>query len=62
MDTVTTDAEGIASSKELYLGAYEVKEVTAGANHVLNENVFDVTLTYDAQKVQVSDTVGVEND
>ena len=28
VDTITTGADGIAKSKELYLGKYEVKEIT----------------------------------
>ena len=62
VDTVTTNASGTATSKALYLGQYEVKEVTAGENHVLNTKVFDAELTYDAGKVQVTETVAVKND
>ena len=29
VDTITTDAKGSAKSKQLYLGKYEVKEITA---------------------------------
>lgn len=29
VDTVTTDETGLAKSKELYLGKYEVQEITA---------------------------------
>ena len=35
--TVTTKAEGTVKSKELYLGRYEVKEITAPYGMVLNE-------------------------
>jgi len=62
VDTVTTNASGIAVSKTLYLGEYEVKEVTAGVNHVLNTSVFTAELTYDAQKVQVDTSVSVDNE
>jgi len=62
VDTVTTNASGIAASKALYLGEYEVKEVTAGVNHVLNTSVFTAELTYDAQRVQVDTSVSVDNE
>ena len=62
VDTVTTNGNGIAVSKDLYLGEYEVKEVTAGENHVLNTDVFTAELVYDAQKVKVSDAVAVDNE
>ena len=42
VDTVTTGADGTAKSKELYLGKYEVKEVTAPDGMVLNEEVHAV--------------------
>jgi len=62
VDTVTTGNNGIAQSKPLYLGNYEVREVTAGENHVLNTSVFNAELVYDMQKVQVGDSVSVDNE
>ena len=46
VDTVTTGADGTAKSKELYLGKYEVKEVTAPYGMVLNNEVHAVELVY----------------
>lgn len=46
VDTVTTGADGTAVSKELYLGKYEVKEITAPFGMVLNEEIHAVELVY----------------
>ena len=35
VDTVTTDETGLAESKPLYLGKYEVREITAPTGYVL---------------------------
>ena len=53
VDTVTTDANGKASSKELYLGAYQVKEVSVPTGFVLTNVVTDVDLTYTNQNEDV---------
>ena len=44
VDTVTTGKDGTVKSKELYLGKYEVKEITAPYGMVLNEEVRSVEL------------------
>ncbi len=62
VDTVTTGESGLAKSKPLYLGEYEVKEVSAGENHVLNPKVYIAKLTFDGETVQVSAEVQVKND
>ena len=46
VDTITTDANGVATSKNLPLGAYTVKEKTPPQGYLPNETVYDVTLTY----------------
>ncbi len=56
VDTVTTGADGTAKSKELYLGKYEVKEVTAPYGMVLNEEVHAVELVYAGQEIAVTET------
>ncbi|MFR5070438.1 MAG: collagen binding domain-containing protein [Eubacteriales bacterium] len=53
LDTVTTNDNGFAKSKELYLGTYTVKEKTAPEGYILNRTEFDVTLTYGNQTEQV---------
>ena len=56
VDTITTDADGTATSKELYLGNYEVKEVTAPYGMVLNDEIHSVELIYAGQEVAVTET------
>ena len=56
VDTVTTGADGTAVSKELYLGRYEVKEITAPFGMVLNEETHAVELVYAGQNVAVTET------
>ena len=56
VDTVTTGADGTATSKELYLGKYEVKEITAPYGMVLNDEVHSVELVYAGQEIKVTET------
>ena len=46
VDTVTTGADGTATSKALYLGKYEIREITAPYGMVLNDEIHTVELTY----------------
>lgn len=56
VDTITTGADGTAKSKELYLGKYEVKEITAPYGMVLNDEIHAVELVYAGQEVAVTET------
>lgn len=56
VDTVVTDNDGLAESKELYLGSYEVKEIKAPYGMVLNDEIHTVTLVYAGQNVAVTET------
>ena len=56
VDTVTTGADGTVVSKELYLGKYEVKEITAPFGMVLNEETHAVELVYAGQNIAVTET------
>ena len=56
VDTVTTGADGTATSKELYLGKYEVKETIAPYGMVLNDEIHTVELVYAGQEVAVTET------
>lgn len=56
VDTITTGADGAATSKELYLGSYEVKEITAPYGMVLNDEIHSVELVYAGQEVAVTET------
>lgn len=54
--TVTTDADGRATTEPLYLGKFTVKEVTAPHGMVLNTKPVDVELTYAGENVKVTTT------
>ena len=56
VDTVTTDNDGVAKSKELYLGKYTVIEKTAPSGFVHNSTKYDVELTYAGQNISVTST------
>lgn len=56
VDTVTTDYDGVAKSKELYLGKYTVIEKTAPNGYVHNAIKYDAELTYAGQNVSVTST------
>ena len=56
VDTITTDADGTAKSKELYLGRYEVRETEAPYGMVLNGETHTVELVYAGQEVAVTET------
>lgn len=63
VDTVTTDDDGVAKSKELYLGKYTVIEKTAPNGYVHNSTKYDAELTYAGQNVSVTSTeLSVYND
>ena len=56
VDTVTTDEDGTAKSKELYLGKYTVVETKAPNGMVINKEKHSVELTYAGQDVAVTET------
>ena len=56
VDTVTTDEDGFAKSKELYLGKYTVVETKAPTGMVINKEKHSVELTYAGQDVAVTET------
>ena len=63
VDTVTTDDDGVAKSKELYLGKYTVIEKTVPNGYVHNTAKYDAELTYAGQNVSVTSTdISVYND
>ena len=51
VDTIETDNTGIASSRALYLGKYEIYETQAPAGYLLSEEVKQVELVYGDQTV-----------
>lgn len=56
VDTVTTDENGLVKSKEIYLGKYEVQEITAPYGMVLNDEIHTAELVYAGQNVSVTET------
>lgn len=56
VDEITTDKNGIAKSKQLYLGKYTVIEKTAPDTFVNANEQYDVELTYAGQNVSVTST------
>lgn len=56
VDTVTTDETGLAESKPLYLGKYEVKEIIAPTGYVLNTEIHTAELVYAGQEVEITET------
>lgn len=63
VDTITTNDDGVAKSKELYLGKYTVIEKTAPNGYVHNATKYDAELTYAGQNVSVTSTdLSVYND
>ena len=55
VDTITTAGNGIASSKELYLGKYEICETEAPFGMVLNQESKQVELVYAGQEIDVTE-------
>lgn len=63
VDTLTTGPDGTATSKELYLGKFEIVETKAPHGMVINEKPIPVELTYAGQEVSVTSTsVSVYNE
>lgn len=54
---LTTDKEGKAEIKDLYLGEYYVKEISASKGYLLDENSYDLNMTYEGDlKATVENT------
>jgi len=56
MDTITTDENGIAISKELVKNKYRVKEVVSGKYYLLNKNTFEVEIINNKEIVNIDVT------
>lgn len=56
VDTVITDGDSFAKSRELYLGKYEVREITAPYGMVLNGGIHIAELVYAGQNISVTET------
>ena len=56
VDTVTTDETGLAESKLLYLGKYEIREIKAPYGMVLNTEIRTAELVYTGQEIEITET------
>lgn len=56
IDTLTTDVNGVAYSRDLRMGKYTVKELGTKPEYLINTKVFDVTLTDHKEVVKVDVT------
>lgn len=56
VDTVTADETGLAESKLLYLGKYEIREITAPGGYVLNTEIRTAELVYAGQEIEITET------
>lgn len=55
VDTITTGKNGVATSKELYLGKYRVEEIKAPHGYVNENEAQTIELTYQGQEYDVFD-------
>ena len=56
VDKIITGKDGKATSKQLYLGKYDIKEIVAPYGMVVNNEVHTVELNYAGQEVSVTET------
>lgn len=56
VDTVTTDETGLAESKPMYLGKYEIREIKAPYGMVLNTEIRTAELVYAGQEIEITET------
>ena len=54
---ITTDENGIATTDELYLGTYEIKETKTPLGYVTDTNIPDIVVTNDDQNEKIKTTV-----
>lgn len=56
VDTVTTGGNGLAVTKQLYLGKYEICEITAPYGMTLNTEIHTAELVYASQEIEITST------
>lgn len=54
--TITTGADGTATTEPLFLGKFEIREITAPHGMILNGDTVTVELTYAGQEVKITTT------
>lgn len=53
---IETDSTGAATTEPLYLGKYEIKEITAPYGMILNDEIHSAELTYAGQEIEITET------
>jgi uncharacterized surface anchored protein len=53
VDTITSNSNGLAQTRELPLGSYSIREVTAPWGFVLNTNTYNATLSYATDEISI---------
>lgn len=56
VDTIITDKEGKAITKELLKGCYKIKEISSAKYYLLNENIYNAEIIKDQEIVNVDIT------
>ena len=56
VDTIETTADGTATTQPLYLGKYEIHEIQAPINMVLNGEIIETELVYAGQEIEITTT------
>ena len=56
VDTITTDKEGKAITKELLKGCYKIKEISSAKYYLLNENIYNAEIIKDQEIVNIDIT------
>ena len=59
VDTITTDKNGVATSKDLEYGKYYIKEIKSSKYYVLNSNTFKAEITKMGEVINL--TIGNDN-
>lgn len=54
--TITTGADGTATTEPLFLGKFEIREITAPHGMILNGDTVTVELTYTGQEIKITTT------
>ena len=54
--TITTGADGTATTEPLFLGKFEIREITAPHGMILNGDTVTVELTYAGQEIKITTT------
>ena len=57
VDTIVTGTDGLAKSKELYLGKYLVQEIEAPKGQVLDHTIHKTELTYAGQETAITEAI-----